>query len=92
VYAVDNGSDGRMNRAIIGAGTKNGVIVGNRFAIRRNNLPVAVVSVVLVKDALAYCTLVPGSLADPRDDVKEGDQAVLTTAADAPAGEASKSK
>nr|MBA2482483.1 hypothetical protein [Planctomycetota bacterium] len=81
VYAVDLGSDGRMARAILGVGTKHGIIVGNRFHIRRNNLLVATVSVMLVKDALSYCQMVPGTLADPRDDVKEGDQAVLAAAA-----------
>ncbi|MBA3709649.1 MAG: hypothetical protein H0W83_12615 [Planctomycetes bacterium] len=78
VYAIDIGSDGRVSKAIIGAGSKNGVIVGNRFAIRRNNLPVGVCAVVQVKDGLSYCQLVPGSLVDPRDDVKEGDQAILS--------------
>ncbi len=77
VYAVDIGSSGKANVAAIGAGAKQGVIVNQRFAINRGNLSIATCKIIRVSDALSYGEIVKGSLVDPNDDVKEGDQAVL---------------
>ncbi len=77
VYAVNVDASGRVSTAIIGAGGRNGVLVNDRFVITRGNRTIAQVIVVKVDDAqaLSFTTVVPGSMPDPNDEVKEGDSA-----------------
>jgi len=77
VYAVNVDASGKVSTAIIGAGGRNGVLVNDRFVITRGNRTIAQVIVVKVDDAqaLSFTTVVPGSMPDPNDEVKEGDSA-----------------
>jgi hypothetical protein len=77
VYAVNLGHDGKVMTAIIGAGGKNGVLVHDRFVITRGPRTIAQVVVVKINDAeaLSFTEVVPGSMPDPNDDVREGDEA-----------------
>lgn len=77
VYATDVGSDGKANVAAIGVGSRVGIQVGHRFVLKRRDLIVAQAKVVSVKESLCYAEIIKGSLVDPRDDVREGDQALL---------------
>jgi hypothetical protein len=76
IYAVDNGSDGKANVAAIGAGANTGVTVGQIFVIKRKGQTIAQVKVVKVQPSLCYAEVIKGSLVDPKDDIKEGDQAI----------------
>jgi len=77
VYAVNVDQNGKVSTAIIGAGGRNGVLVNDRFVITRGSRTIAQVIVVKVDDAqaLSFTEVVPGSMPDPHDEVKEGDEA-----------------
>jgi hypothetical protein len=73
IYAVDNGADGKANVAAIGLGSGNGVTIGEILTVQRKGRTIAKCKVIKVGPNMSYAEIVKGSLADPKDDVKEDD-------------------
>jgi hypothetical protein len=76
VLAVSRGSDGKTQLVMIGAGTKEGVAVGQRFELRRDQRLLAVATVSQARESMAVCVIIPGTGAGAEVEIKEGDAAV----------------
>jgi hypothetical protein len=74
VLAVNRSSANEL--IMIGAGQKDGIKEGQRFAIRRQLKTIVVCAVTQVKDTMSVCTLIPGTWDEAHESVREGDDAV----------------
>jgi hypothetical protein len=74
VLAVNR--SGANDLIMIGAGAKDGIKEGRRFAIRRLLKTIVTCSVIQVKDTMSVCQIIPGTYDEAGDSVREGDDAI----------------